>query len=572
MIHHRSSGIGFGIVVGLLAAKIAGAAINIVPQVNSLTPGTGVFNVAATDNISIYADAQSDATFPWAAKLFRNMGIAASKATSAAGAKVTITMAPDAAVGAEGYKLNITATGVSINAPTLAGQFYAIQTLRQLFPNGVEDSVSGTHGAFSLPQLSITDKPRFEYRGIMLDPVRKFLPIPYLYQQIDRMSLYKMNRIHLLISNDQGFRVESKAWPLLHEKGSTTNCGGQHPAAGERWYYTQDEMRAIVKYATQRHIKIIPEIDMPGHCTAICYCYPNMGTPNNAIQTNEDVGKSIMYSSGANASYVNDFIGKLWRDMATVFTSDQFQIGGDECFSISAANFKAFALRVQDTLSNIGKKAIAWDEIGAAGALRDGNWSQDWHANSSIGQITSSCTYLYFDMANKKGDPSTNNWCVQELSIQGVYGTRFSSSSLKGVEATLFTERVSKYPEYWDRQIWPRSTALAEVGWVANNNDLSGFVGRVASQGSRMHAMGIGYYNAPGISWDAGTQNAKMTTAFSGFDPTVGSTAIITRNSRKVDAQRGLLNRGGREFDVTGRTIRVTPMGFPESINGLKAP
>ncbi|MDB5104432.1 MAG: hypothetical protein JWP91_2121 [Fibrobacteres bacterium] len=569
MTRYRSSGVFIFVAALAFLGGNARAAISIVPQPTTLTPGVGTLAIGASDNVGIYRDAESDSTLPWIEKIFKQAKIPTSHVMSAPAAKIVVTMKADAALGAEGYKLSITATQIVITAPTLTGQFYAVQSLRQLFPASIEDSASGVKGPFALPLLEITDKPRFEYRGSMIDPVRKFCPLPYLYQHIDRMALYKLNRLHLLISNDQGYRLESKVYPLLHQLGSTTNCGGQHPAAGERWYYTQDEMRAVVQYASHRKIKIIPEIDMPGHCTAMNFCYKQLGTPNDKIQTSEDVGLSIMNATGPNAAYVNTFIGQLWREMATIFTSDQYQIGGDECVNIAAADFKNFALRVQDTLAAIGKKAIAWDEVGAAGALRASSWSQDWHAGSSAGQIMSSCTYLYLDMANKAGDPSTNNWCIPELTLQGVYGAKFSGTTLRGVEATLFSERVNVYPDYWDRQTWPRQSAVAEIGWAAANNDVNGFLARMAPQSSRYAAMGVKYYNSPGVAWEAGALNPKMTNLYDHFLPAISPDVGIVAKKSKLG--NGAAKDGRKSFNTLGRVISPSPMRLPASVEVKKA-
>jgi hexosaminidase len=497
----------------------AAAAPSIIPLPKTMTVGTGTLTFAASEVVPIYADAATtgDSTVPWVIKLLKNIKMSSTMVATAAAAKIAITKVADGTLGAEGYKLSVTATQVTITAPTFTGQFYAIQTLRQMFPAGIEDSTSGIVGPVTLTTVDITDVPRFEHRGYMLDPVRKFCPLPYLYQHVDRMALYKCNRLHMLISNDQGFRVESLVYPLLTSKGAATNCGGQTPPAGTRWYYTQTEMKALVLYAAKRHVQIFPEIDMPGHCTAMCYCYPLLGSPNGAIQTSEEVGLSIMNTT----PYVFTFCSALWREMATIFPWHQVQTGGDECSNMTQAVLKTTALRFQDSLRVIGKDAICWDEISACGGLASGNWSQDWHSGLASGQVVSTCNYLYFDHPNKTGDASTNNWCVNQVPLASVYGTPLNVATLKGLEPTLFTERVNIYPDYWDRQSWPRQCAVADIGWAANNNDYNGFVTRLLPHGSRFATMGIKYYTAqsPALAWPTTTVNTKLTNLYDNYIP-----------------------------------------------------
>lgn len=581
MAIYRSTGKSIAVVLfGLLAGHV-GAAVNIIPLPNSLTVGAGTLSFGATDAVPIFRDAGSDSTLPWVEKLFKNAKLTTSRVQNAATAKVVINMAPDAALGAEGYKLSITATQIVITAPTLTGQFYAVQSLRQVFPASIEDSLAAK-AAIALPMLEITDKPRFEYRGCMIDPVRHFLPLPYLYQHIDRMALYKMNRLHLLLSNDQGWRIESKVFPLLHEKGSVTQVGGGQPPAGERWYYTQDEMRAVVKYAALRKIKIIPEIDMPGHCTAMVVCYPKLGTYSKnssdganptftaGIRSNEDVQISTMNikSTDADRPYVLSFIGQLWREMATIFPGDQYQMGGDEwAFSLDAPNYASFVKEVQDTLTKIGKRTIAWDEVKSNGGLRANNWSQDWHQGSAnVGDIASNCNAFYLDHHNEANDgANVLNWCGSEVTLSTVYSAP-TSNTLKGVEAIMFAERLITYPDHWDRQIWPRITAVAEVGWVPANNGLVGYMTRLGSHGARFSAMGIKYFSThyANLTWQTGPLHAGMINLYGGFTPDI--TPDNTAIRAVVRAKAPSLGTAERGYNSLGQRIRLTSAGFPESV------
>jgi hexosaminidase len=543
----------------MLFAVDASAAVNIVPLPRTVTTGAGTLTFAATDVVALYGDGSSrDSTLPWIQKLFKNAHIATTLVSDAGSAKVAVTMAANGTLGTQGYTLNITASQVAISAPTLTGQFYAVQTLRQLFPAGVEDSSSTA--AVSLPVVSITDYPKFGHRGIMVDPVRHFCPIDYLYQTVDRLALYKVNRIHLLISNDQGYRLESTVFPKLNSVGSQTCVGGQHPPAGTNWYYTQAEMKAVCAYAAKRKIEIYPEIDMPGHCTAICASYPYMGTPNNAVQTTEDVGLSIMNASGTYADSVMKFIGKLWREVYPCFPyAKRICMGGDECGAnvISAANLKIIAMKVQDTCRAVGiPMVVAWDEIAADGALEAGNWSQDWHPQQTGGQLKSECTNLYLDHANEGGDGGAINWCPPATKpLSQVYASSMTAS-YQGLEATLFAEKLTTYPGPWDTRMWPRMAAVAEVGW--NQGTYSDFATRIGPQGTRLSAMGIGYWKNSGVTWGSGTQNSKMTSVYNKFNPVLTGTAIRLVSYSSNRSPKFFASDSYKIFDLSGRVIAIS--------------
>ncbi len=499
-------------------ANPASAPVNIIPLPNTLTIGTGTLGFAPTEKVTISCDVASDSTVPWVVQLFNQTNIPTSVVRSGT-AKIVITMntADLGTLGNEGYKLSITGTQVIITAPTTTGQFYAVQTLRQLFPADIERLGTVINGPFYLNQLEITDKPRFVHRGCLFDPVRHWCGgKDSLLIHIDRMALYKLNRLHILLSDDQGFRIESLVYPNLNTVGSNTQVGGAHPTGGTKWYFTQQEMKDIVSYAKNRKIEIIPEIQSPGHCTAMCASYPNLGTPNAAVQTDQTTGNSILNCSGANAAYVNTFMGNLWREMSSIFPYSQYHIGGSETFNASAADYNAFMLRMQDTLLAIGKQAIGWQEITAAG-LRSGNISQSW-SKSTTGTIFSPCDNMFLDNANQTGDVSTMNWCVNQLTLQNVYSSNVSNASIKGIEGVLYTEEVS-LPQYWDRQFWPRLAAVAEVGWAPTNSNYAGFQTRIGYFGARMSAMGITYYITGGITWNTASLNSSKKNVYYNFVP-----------------------------------------------------
>jgi len=258
-----------------------------------------------------------------------------------------LSLVDDKELGEEGYELNITEEMVELKANKPAGIFYGIQTIRQLLPARVE-SGNTEQGPWKLPTGTIRDYPVYGYRGAMLDVARHFFSVDEVKTYIDRLALYKMNVLHLHLSDDQGWRIEIKSWPKLTEFGGKTEVGG-----GIGGFYTQEEYKDIVKYAQDRFITIIPEIDMPGHTNAALASYPELNVPGKKAElyTGVEVGFSTL---DTHKELTYKFVNDVFRELAAITPGPYIHIGGDESHSTPIEDYIPFVNRVQDIVISPG--------------------------------------------------------------------------------------------------------------------------------------------------------------------------------------------------------------------------
>ena len=387
------------------------------------------------------------------------------------------------ALGDEGYILRAERDSITLIAQTEKGIFYAGQTLRQL----TEDTV--------IQCMEITDKPRFGYRSFMLDSARHMQSIDEIKRLIDAAALLKMNTMHWHLSDDQGFRIESKKFPLLNEKGSWRNSddfGSMHTGKRYGGYYTQDEIKEIVAYCKERFIDVVPEIDLPGHSTAIISSYPELSCRKLQIpvETKQGIFDDVLCIGDENTL---QFVYELLDEIIPLFPYENFHIGGDEvkyrrwenCPKCKAKkqelgfdNFSQlqwhFTKQVIDHLTRHGKKAIVWNESLAGGKLTDEATVQMWldpkkhsirHANRGGKVITTDfyhyyCDYPYHMTPLRK----TYNFNPLPKGIAPVM-----QKNVIGVEAPLWTEYVCDFDKLC-YMFFPRIAAVAEVGWSKNEN------------------------------------------------------------------------------------------------------
>ena len=265
---------------------------------------------------------------------------------------IRLDASPSAVPGSDAYELRATADAVQITGGSPAGVFYGLQTLRQLLPVSVEYRGARPH-AVSVPAVRIADKPRFEWRGAMLDVARHFFTVEEVKRYIDLIALYKINRLHLHLADDQGWRIEIKSWPRLTKVGGRTQVGGNGGG-----FYTQEEYKEIVAYARSRYVTIVPEIDTPGHTNAALASYAelNVSEESPALYEGTEVGFSTLWiNSEITYQFLDDVIGEL----AALTPTPYIHIGGDEARSTPKEDFKKFIKRFQ--------------EIRLAGAYPDGS-------------------------------------------------------------------------------------------------------------------------------------------------------------------------------------------------------
>jgi hexosaminidase len=470
----------------------------------TVTPRTGVYvDAAAASDIQAIAD--------YAANMISTViGTPAQRIAAGGSAPDSnIVVAIDASrsdLGAEGYELNATRTTVRVVASQPAGLFYGVQTLRQLLPPGIEHQ-GWYNRKLKLPVAHVVDKPRFEWRGGMLDVSRHFLPPADVKRFIDVYALYKLNRLHLHLSDDQGWRIDIRSWPRLTAVGGSTAIGGARGG-----FYTQDEYADIVAYAKSRYITVVPEIDMPGHSNAALIAYPDLkcdrvapppftrvGGPPNALCVTRDS--------------VFGFVGDVVREIAAAAPTPYFHIGGDEVQRMSKDDYRAFIKRVEQIVTAAGPRMIGWSEIAPIDLSTNTvvqHWTKDsvqLHAQRGGKIILSPGPHAYLDM---KYDSSTAlglmwaglidlkkayDWDPATL-IPGV-----GEQSILGVEGPLWSDTLLMRTDY-EYMAFPRLIALAELGWSpASRLGWDDFRRRIGAQGARLAALGVNFARLPGIDW-----------------------------------------------------------------------
>jgi hexosaminidase len=412
----------------------------------------------------------------------------------------------DPALGEEGYTLAVTPDLIALVAYMPAGLFRGIQTLRQLLPAPIEQSTVQP-GPWVVPAGVIRDQPRFSWRGAMLDVARHFFGVADVKAFLDEMAYYKLNRFHLHLSDDQGWRIEIKSWPNLTAVGGATSVGGD-PGG----FYTQEQYAEIVAYAQSRYITVIPEIEMPGHTNAALASYAELNCDDVARppHTELEVGFSTLC---VEKDITYQFVDDVIREVAAITPGPYLHIGGDEVQTLGAEEYNAFVQKAQSTVNKYGKRMIGWDEIGRIDLLPL-TIVQYWNgplaveaAHKGAKMIMSPASRAYLD---QKYNPSTElglYWAgyveVQEsyswdpaTQLDGV-----SEGQILGVEAPLWTETIRTRAEI-EYMVFPRLIGIAEIGWSnAAGREWSEYRIRLAEHGPRLAAWKINFYRSPQVLW-----------------------------------------------------------------------
>lgn len=407
-------------------------------------------------------------------------------------------------LGGEGYVLDIGPSGVVIRSATPAGAFYGIQTLRQI----VWLTQRQGKKKLQLPCLHIEDRPRFSWRGSMLDIARRFFEPAYIRRHLDRMAMYKLNRLHLHLTDDQGWRIEIKSWPELASYGGSSAVNDGHTG-----YLTQKEFRELQRYAKQRHIIIVPEIDMPGHIYSALASYPDqLNCPGNSNISTRIATPPQLYHGmkvGWNRLCLTrkesyQFTGDVIGELASMTEGPWIHFGGDE---IEDTLYTEFVRQADSTVRSKGKTSIGWEEV-MKGKPDTSLIAQIWLGKTPNRQglrtIVSLCKHFYLDHANDKEQKGANSWCkASGVSLKDVYSYRpdKKDTTVLGVEGALWTELV-KDEEEADNRFWPRLTAVAEVSW-SHTSDLyfEKFASRLSWHSIVFRKMEISYYPAGDIGW-----------------------------------------------------------------------
>jgi hexosaminidase len=411
-----------------------------------------------------------------------------------------ITLNGDTALSEEGYELSIKSDGVQLNANRPAGLFYGVQTLRQLLP-------ARPSAPLSLPAVSIRDTPRFAWRGAMLDVVRHFFGVDDVKRYIDLLAHYKLNRLHLHLTDDQGWRIEIKSWPRLTAVGGRTQVGG-----GGGGYYTQEQYKEIVEYAHSRYVVIVPEIDTPGHTNAALASYAELNSSEEApaLYEGRQVGFSTLW---INSEITYQFLNDVIRELAALTPTPYIHIGGDEAQSTPDEDYRKFIKRMQEIVVSHGKRSVGWSEIGGAEIL-PGTIAQHWvgvayqEAKRQGAQIIlSPANKTYLDMKYDASSPLGLDWAGL-ISVKdsydwdpGSYMHELEESDILGIEGPLWTETILTMKDI-EYMVFPRLIGLAELAWSPKGQSWEEYRQRLAAHGKHMQALDINFFRSPDVEWE----------------------------------------------------------------------
>ena len=516
--------------------------LNIIPEPFHVAKGTGVFQFPK----SIAIDAPSSAN-EVADQIAKQLKTVTGKTISFSknSPSITLDIIKDDVIGNEGYTLNVNATGILISANTNAGLFYGWQTVQQIMPAAIYANKIQNNIQWQLPYVSIIDKPRFVWRGMMLDVSRHFFSKADVKVFIDDMARYKYNRFHWHLTDDQGWRIEIKSLPKLTSVGAwraerkgkwmnITTPGINEPKT-YGGFYTQEDIKEVVAYAKSKYIEVIPEIDVPSHSMAINTAYPELSTtPNYPYQVN--AGDEFMDWEGMNGHLtamidnsldpsnekVYEYLDKIMGEIAPLFPYEYIHMGGDENAKNNwekSPNIQAlmkkeglkdqmevqsyFVRRMQKIINSKGKKMMGWDEILQGGLTGDAvvmSWQGVKGGIEAAKQghkvVMSPNDYNYIDYY--QGELTAEGKVYRGLRMKTTYGFEpvpagIDPSLILGNQANQWTEQLQTMRKV-QYMTWPRGMAVAETNWSpAEKKNWNSFTKKVESQFEKLDAADVVY-------------------------------------------------------------------------------
>jgi hexosaminidase len=525
----------------LLPIVLPGAAtgqedLPVIPIPAEYERGTGSFRIDERTRVTVAIGSTDNvvaAAERWAARVRAAAGVPLPVATGGA-EPGTIHLAVDRSLGldVEGYRLEVMPERIVVRGGGPAAVFYGLQTLRQLLPPELESGQPAPGVDWAIPAVRITDEPRFRYRGMHLDVARHFFPVDFVKSYIDRMALYKLNTFHWHLTEDQGWRIEILRYPRLTDVGAwrkeTVVAKNFDPYVGDGirhgGFYTQDEVREVVAYAAERFIRVIPEIEMPGHSLAALASYPELAcTPGPfEVATRWGVFEDIYCPREETFTFLENVL----TEVMALFPSEYIHIGGDEApkrrwreSSIAQEVIRReglkdenelqswFIQRIERFLNAHGRKLIGWDEI-LEGGLPPEATVMSWRgmaggieaAREGHDVIMTPTSHLYFDYY--QGPPETEPLAIGGNSpLPKVYDfepvppelTRAQAAHVIGAQANLWTEYI-KTTDHVEYMVFPRLLALSEVVWSPRAaRDWASFRARLDRELRRLDALGVNY-------------------------------------------------------------------------------
>jgi hexosaminidase len=514
-------------------------AYQIIPKPQSLTPKDGQFSFNANTKIILSEDSETLKSLGnFLSDMFKQsagFSLAQTIGTEAGKGNVFLFLDKSAAGGAEAYQLNIDPSHIKITANHPSGLFYGIQSIRQLLPPAIEAKTVQQNINWQVPAVSIADEPRFEYRGMQMDVSRHFFEVDELKTFIDRLALFKFNRFHIHLTDDQGWRLQIKKYPELTEKGAWRTMNNHDEVCIERaetdpmfklprkhfktidgkelygGFYTQEQMKDIIQYAANRSITIIPEIDMPGHMKAAIDQYPDLSCVEGA-----GWGQTFSIPLCPCEEGVYEFVNNVLEEVVELFPSEYIHIGADEVEKSTWANAPLckqlmkreglksveelqsyFVKRVEKYLNSKGKKMIGWDEA-LEGGINPSTTIMYWRAwvkeaplhaaKEGHDVIMTPTSHCYFDH-EPNGDRLSHVYNFDPIPA-ALKGTP-AANKIKGVQANLWSEYIPTMARL-DYMSMPRMMSLAEVAWTKDKGEAD-FTKRVDSIYPRLDEMGIQY-------------------------------------------------------------------------------
>ncbi len=519
-----------------LAPQSSAAQISIIPRPVSVKPHDGTFRITA--NTTIVADAAS-------ARIARQLadylepaiGFSLRVQVSAVNPAGAIVLRRDATLkrlGREGYTLEVQPSRVIARAPELAGLFYAVQTIRQLLPPEIFREAPPEHVEWTLPAVTIEDRPRFAWRGAHLDVARHFMPREFVKKYIDLLALHKLNTFHWHLTDDQGWRLEIEQYPKLTSVGSCRKetLVGRYVRDEKQWkfdatphcgFYTQDDVREIVAYAKARFIDVVPEIEMPGHAVAAITAYPELGLGGEPLQvaTRWGIFSDILNAEPSTITFMQNVL----TEVMSLFPSRYIHIGGDEADKAKWKTNARIQQRIKELglpdehalqswfirqmdafLTSKGRRLVGWDEI-LEGGLAENAVVMSWRgvkggieaARANHDVVMAPTTHTYLDYYQSKDRASEPLAIGGFLPLETVYGYEPIPEELEpqfakhvlGAQAQLWTEYLPT-PKRVEYMAFPRLTALAEVVWTPKEQkDYAGFLERLRPHLQRLAVLDV---------------------------------------------------------------------------------
>ena len=389
---------------------------------------------------------------------------------------------------AESYRLEVSEAGVSVAAADDAGRARALATLRQL--------------GSSAPPLHIEDAPRYGWRGVMLDVARHFFGVEDVLRLIDLAALYKLNVLHLHLTDDQGWRLESKAWPKLTSVGAVTQVGG-----GAGGFLTQEDYARIVAHAGTHAITVVPEIDVPGHVNAALIAYPELW--GRAAPEPFTTWSSPGVSLDVRSEVVLRFLDEILGEVAALTPGACIHLGGDEVEGMDHEDYVKFMWDACSLVLGHGKRPVVWEEAGVA-KLPAGTIVQHWSdaaparagAAQGLPLLMSPAPHTYLDQKYDEHTALGLSW-AGAVEVRDAYdwdpAAVIADADVLGVEAPLWSETTETRADV-DYLVFPRLPAVAEVGWSAQR-DWEDFRTRLAAHGPLLEALGVNFHRSVQIDW-----------------------------------------------------------------------